>query len=145
MNMHSLKTPIVLALVAASPLLFTGCSSTVNTTERSQPVGERQMVSDKRILTDRQLSIRSRIVGVNTTTTEGGYLKVQAELQNDTRSARRILYQWEWFDKDGMQVKSPAGGGLVPLDLEGKESKFISGVAPSRSAQDFRLKLIKPE
>lgn len=47
--------------------LLTGCASTVNTVERAAPVGQRQMVNDKRVITDAGLNRAVRIVGVNET------------------------------------------------------------------------------
>ena len=120
-----------------------GCTTTVNTVERADPVGQRQMVNDKRILTDASLNRKASIVGVNEGMTPGGLLKVQVELLNLKRSLKRINYQFQWFDASGMQVSSPANAALVSLPIEGKESVFISSVAPTPECKDFRLKLIE--
>ncbi|MBI1840257.1 MAG: YcfL family protein [Verrucomicrobia bacterium] len=133
------------AVVCAALAVFAaGCGTTTNTTERAQPVGERDMVSDKRVSTDSRLSIRAQLVGVNQANTPGGLLKVQAELLNTTHTARNVLYRFEWFDEQGMQMTTATSGSWIPLYLEGKESKFINGIAPSAACRDFRLKLIRP-
>jgi len=118
--------------------LLTACS-TVNTVERAEPVGQRQMVNDKRIITDAGLNRAVRIVGVNET--PGVLLKVQIELQNTTSSLKRFNYRFEWFDTTGMQVSTAAS--YKPRQIEGKENLFISDVAPTLAAKDFRLKLIE--
>lgn len=132
-------------LTVCAQILFLGCGSTINTVENSQPIGQRQMVDDKRILTDRSLSVRGQVVGVNKASTQGGNMKVQVELLNTTRSAARLYYQFEWFDQDGMQVQTPANNSLQIITLEGKESKFVSAVAPSMNCNDFRLKLMRAQ
>jgi len=132
-----------LAAVAAGLVGVCGCTTTVNTVERAEPVGQRQMVNDKRILTDASLNRKASIVGVNEAMTPGGLLQVQVELLNLKRSLKRIVYHFEWFDAAGMQVKSPSNVAMMPLSLEGKESVFISGVAPTPNCKDFRLKLIE--
>lgn len=118
--------------------LLTACS-TINTVERSEPVGQRQMVNDKRILTDASLNRAVRIVGVNET--PGEFLKVQIELQNTTRSLKSFNYRFEWFDANGMQVNTPTST-YISRQIEGKESLFISAMAPTPTTKDFRLKLI---
>lgn len=123
----------------ASLSLLTGCASTVNTVERAAPVGQRQMVNDKRIITDAGLNRGVRIVGVNEA--PGEFLKVQVELLNTTSSLKGFNYRFEWFDANGVQVNNSASTHL-PRQIEGKESIFISAVAPTPAAKDFRLKLI---
>ena len=129
--------------LAAGLVGLCGCTTTVNTVERADPAGRRQMVDDKRIITDASLNRKASIVGVNQGMTPGGLLKIQVELLNLRRALKRISYQFEWFDADGMQVNSPANAALTPLSLEGKESVFISSVAPSPLCKDFRLKLLE--
>ena len=66
----------------------------------------------------------------------------QVELLNHTRSLRRFAYKFEWFDVNGMQINNVLSA-QIPDQIEGGESKFISGVAPTAACKDFRLKLIK--
>ena len=124
-------------------LLLCGCSS-MNTVERAQPVGTRQMVSDKRIINDSSLDVKAKVVGVNEAITAGGFLRVQIELINMYHSSQRIGYKFEWFDENGMQINTAANGSWFFIQLEGRESRFISGIAPTDNCKDFRLKLIKP-
>jgi uncharacterized protein YcfL len=119
--------------------LLVGCT-TVNTVERAEPVGQRQLVNDKRIVTDASLNRAVRIVAVNEI--PGEFLKVQIELQNTTRSLRSFNYRFEWFDANGMQVNSPTSV-YIPRQIEGKENLFISTTAPAPTAKDFRVKLIE--
>ena len=126
---------------AVGLVCMTGCT-TVNTVERAQPIGERQMVSDKRISTDGSLNRKVSIIGVNEGMTPGGLVKAQVEVLNRTRSTQRFNYRFEWFDANGMQVNTVASA-LIPCQIEGKESKMISSVAPTPLCEDFRVKFIE--
>jgi uncharacterized protein YcfL len=129
-----LLLPALLGLLAAS-----GCQ-TVNTTETAQPSYQRNMVSEKRVITDSSLARKVQILGANTTMTPGGFLKAQVELMNLTSSMKKFSYKWEWFDESGNLVDSPASAA-ISRQIEGKESIFVSAIAPKESARDFRLKL----
>jgi uncharacterized protein YcfL len=133
--------------LSAAPLLATllaaGCSSTsVNTVERAEPVGRREMMSDKRIITDRGLNRRVRVLGINTMTGPGGFLKVQVEVLNTTSGPETFNYRFEWFDENGMILEVPTSTS-ISKQIEGKESVFLVGLAPNERAKDFRLKLIE--
>jgi uncharacterized protein YcfL len=126
---------------AAGLLAVTGCT-TVNTIENAQKDGQRAMISDQRVITDASLGRGASLVGVNTVTTPGGLLKVQVELLNRTRTLTRFAYHFEWFDAQGMQVNNVLSATIAD-QLEGGESKFISGLAPHPGCQDFRVKFIE--
>ncbi len=134
--------PLAAVGLTVGLLAVSGCKTTVNSVENAQKEGQRQMVSDSRVITDGSLAKKVSIVGVNTGMTPGGLLKVQVELLNTTRSYQAFNYRFEWFDASGMQMNNIASA-LMPSTIEGKESKFISAVAPTPACRDFRLKLIE--
>jgi uncharacterized protein YcfL len=136
MNFNPVRALATATLMA---LLGAGCH-TVNTTETAQPVFQRNLVSEKRVITDASLARKVQILGVNVSDGPGGFLKVQAEVQNTTGRYQRFAYKWEWFDKDGNLIEGPAAVSII-REVEGKESLFINGVAPNPAARDFRLKL----
>ena len=138
MKMKKIATFAVLVLAAG--LVLTGCT-TVNTVENAQKVGQKNMISDQRLITDPALNRHVFVVGINTAMTPGGLLKAQVELENRTRSLHRFLYRFEWFDANGMQVNNVISA-QVPDQIEGMESKFIYSIAPTPQCADFRLKLI---
>ncbi len=93
-----------LAGLFAVTLMLAGCHNPVNSVENAQKEGQRNMVSDQRVVTDMGLSKSVSVVGVNTAMTPGGLLKVQVELLNRTKSFHRFSYRFEWFDLNGMQI-----------------------------------------
>ncbi len=137
-----MKTRILLPLAGAALLAVTGCRTSMNSIENTQKAGQRQMISDTRVITDGSLARKVSFVGVNQNMTPGGFLKVQIELLNRRHSLQRFSYQFEWFDANGMQINnivSPTVGDQI----DGGESKFISAVAPTTACKDFRVKFIE--
>lgn len=141
-----MKTNIFLPLAAAGfvagLLAVSGCKTSVNSVENAQKTGQRSMVADQRAITDTGLAKKVSIVGVNSATTPGGFLKVQVELLNTTRSLARFNYRFEWFDANGMQLNTVASA-VIADQIQGGEDKFISAVAPTTACKDFRVKLIE--
>lgn len=135
--MHAPMLRIFLAVFLSG---LAGCE-TMNTTERARPTAPRQMVEDKRIETDANLRKKACVVGVNQGATPSGLLQVQVELYNDTATSHTIHYKFEWFDANGMLMPA-VNPSYTQRQIIGKESLFISSVAPTREARDFRLKLL---
>lgn len=136
-----MKTKPFLLIAAIAIIAGSSGCDTVNTVQRAQPIGQRQMIADKRIITDASLNRIARIVGINETTGPGGFVKVQVELLNVSSDPQSFSYKFEWLDLNGMQVNTPTST-FIPRQIEARESIFISSIAPSANAKDFRLKLI---
>lgn len=139
--MNKTFTPLFLACVAAAALLPAGCT-TVNTVEPAQPTAQREMLPDKRVITDSTLNRRVRVLGVNQATGAGGFLKIQVELQNTTSSVQTFTYRVEWFDENAMIINLPTMTA-IPRVLEGKETIMITATAPTERAKDFRIKFLE--
>jgi uncharacterized protein YcfL len=137
-----MKTRIFLPIAGMVLLTLSGCKTSVNSIENAQKEGQRQMISDSRVITDGSLAKKVSFVGINQSMTPGGLLKIQIELLNRKRSLQRFSYQFEWFDATGMLINNVASP-TVPDQIEGGESKFISSVAPTPTARDFRVKFLE--
>jgi uncharacterized protein YcfL len=135
-------TSSFLASVAALTvaLLHNGCT-TVNTVEPAQPVAQRQMLADKRVITDTGLYGRVRPVGVNTAVVSTGFLKIQVEVQNLSSSVQAFAYRIEWFDANGITVNTPTST-WIDRQIQGGESLMLTGIAPTETAKDFRVNFI---
>ena len=137
------RFPVTTFLSAiALSLLVQGCA-TVNSVERAEPVGQPQMVSDKRIITDASLARKVQVGGVNETTLPGGYLKVQVAVWNATRKSHEFSYRIEWLDATGMHLQT-AASAFIPRSIQGFERLYLTAVAPTPDAKDFLVKLIEP-
>ena len=137
-----MKTGIFYAFAGVLLLAVSGCKTSVNSVENAQKTGQRQMVADQRAVTDTGLGKKVSIVGVNSAMTPGGFLKVQIELLNTTRSFQRFSYHFEWFDANGMQITTLAPAE-IPDQIQGGEDKCISSMAPTTACRDFRVKFIE--
>jgi uncharacterized protein YcfL len=129
--------------LAAAALAAAGCHTSVNTVEPAQASSQRQMISDKRVVTDTGLNNKVRVVGLNTYTGPGGFLKLQIEVQNLTNKRQDYTYRIEWFDENAMLLNLPTTTA-TPDSLEGKESKSLVVLAPTARAKDFRIKFLEP-
>ena len=123
-------------------ILESGCT-TVNTVENAQPVAQRQMLTDKRVITDGSLNNAVRVLGINTSTSPAGYLKIQVEVQNVTRSLKKFSYRVEWYDENAMLINTPTSSAR-PVSIEGKEIIPLVQLAPTALAKDFRIKFLEP-
>ncbi len=130
------------ATLIASALVAGGCKTTVNTVERAQPSAQKEMVADKRVLTDASLARKVYVVGVNEARTKGDLLQIQLEVVNQTNSRQRFTYHVQWFDATGMQISSTTGA-ILPCVIEGKETRYLSAVAPHPACKDFRVQFME--
>ncbi len=141
MKTRMLKITSCAGLLAGA-LVLVGCKSTTVNTIQRDPSAQRQLVTDKRIITDSGLAKRVAVVEISEAPTPGGHLQVQIEVVNRTRSMQHFSYQFQWFDFNGMQV-SPTTAALLSATIEGGESIFLSSVAPTPLCKDFRIKFIE--
>lgn len=140
--MKNITQSIVPACLLASTLfVFTSCT-TVNTVERATPIGTKQVIADKRVITDLTLNKKVSIVGMNEGITPGGFLQVQIEALNRKNSMQTFSYRFEWFDTNGMLVDTPTSV-WIPRQIEGQETLTITAVAPTTTAKDFRVKFME--
>lgn len=130
------------AALLASVLLTGGCKTTMNTVENAQPTAKKEMVADKRVITDSSLASKVYVVGVNEAKTPGGLIQIQLEVVNQTSSRQRFTYHVQWFDAAGMQLSSTTAA-ILPCVIEGKETRYLSAVAPHPACKDFRVQFLE--
>jgi uncharacterized protein YcfL len=76
-------------------------------------------------------------------TKSGDLLKIDANLNNDSSSVKRIAYKFRWIDREGMRAAEEES--WKPLLLYNNSNLVVSAVAPSAKAVDFRLVLMSQE
>jgi uncharacterized protein YcfL len=138
-----MKSPLSILLLTLL-MAGAGCNSTqVNTVGPAQSAAQREMISDQRVLKDQSLNKAVNIVGINSAVGEEGFLKIQVEVENRSRSLKSFTYTVEWFDEDGMLIELPTAHAR-PRSLEGGEVAAITATAPTPRARDFRIKFLEP-
>lgn len=73
----------------------------------------------------------------------GDLLKVDANLNNDSSSAKRISYKFRWIDREGMRAWEEES--WKPLLMYDNSNLTINTISPTSKAVDFRLILRSQE
>ena len=76
-------------------------------------------------------------------TKAGELLKIDANLNNDSSSVKRVSYKFRWIDREGMRAAEEES--WKPLMLYNNSNLMVSTVAPNAKAVDFRLILMSQE
>ena len=76
-------------------------------------------------------------------TKTGDLIKIDANLNNDSKSVKRIAYKFRWIDREGMRAWEEET--WKPLLIYNNSNMMINAVAPTSKAVDFRLILMSQE
>jgi len=72
-------------------------------------------------------------------TRAGDLIKVDTNLNNDSKSVKRMAYKFRWIDQQGMRAWEEES--WKPVLLYDNSNLVVSGVSPTNKAVDFRLVL----
>ena len=140
------------ALIGAVLLAFaaTGCATEKGFEVPGQafgcPVGDAKvssmddLVRAKTAMEGRRTTIQPTEMRCSRT---GDLIKIDANLNNDSKSVKRIAYKFRWIDREGMRAAEEES--WKPLMLYENSNLVVSSVAPSAKAIDFRLILMSQE
>jgi uncharacterized protein YcfL len=110
------------------------------------PIGETKVSSMDDLVKAKTMSEgkRTTIQATEMRCTKAGeLLKIDANLNNDSSSVKRIAYKFRWIDREGMRAAEEES--WKPLMLYNNSNLVINAVAPSAKAIDFRLILMSQE
>ncbi len=68
----------------------------------------------------------------------GDLMKVQATIQNQSRSDLNFRYKFKWLDNDGFEIAID-GRPWTPLSITAYESKSVQAIAPNPTAKAFKI------
>ena len=110
------------------------------------PIGEARVSS-----MDDLVKLKTNMEGKRTTimATEmrcaktGDLMKIDANLNNDSSTVKRIAYKFRWIDREGMRAAEEES--WKPVMLYENSNLVVSTVSPSNRAVDFRLILRSQE
>jgi uncharacterized protein YcfL len=144
-----MKTTWILSALAAT-VLVAGCATKKGFEQPGFafgcPVGE-QKVGSMDDLVKAKTAMEGRRTTIQPTelrcTKVGELLKIDANLNNDSSSVKRIAYKFRWIDREGMRAAEEES--WKPLMLYNNSNLVVNGVAPSAKAVDFRLILMSQE
>ena len=121
-----------------------GCSDTINSVENARQVGVKNMVDDKRVITDTALNDKVNVIGINNSFTPAGFMRIRVDVLNRRSSTQHFRHLVEWFDANGMPVTT-ASGNWLQAEILGKQTLSLTAIAPNPSCQDFRIQMIDAE
>lgn len=144
-----MKTTWILAVLGAT-MLASACATKKGFEQPGFafgcPIGE-QKVGSMDDLVRAKTSMEGRRTTIQTTemrcSKSGDLLKIEANLNNDSSSVKRLSYKFRWIDREGMRAAEEES--WKPLMLYNNSNMVISTVAPSPKAVDFRLILMSQE
>lgn len=128
------------AVLTALALLFVAGCNSVNTVERANPQATPNLIAIKKVITDPALRYKVEVVDVAEGTASDDLIKIQVKLENLTYDMQQFNYQFTWIEQDGFVATSPAP--WRPGQVQGRETIFITGIAPNPRVVDFQLKLL---
>ena len=144
-----MKTTPLLAALAAT-MLIAGCATKKGFEQPGYafgcPIGEQKvgsmddLVKAKTAMEDRRTTIQPTELRCTKT---GELLKIDANLNNDSKSVKRIAYKFRWIDREGMRAAEEES--WKPVMLYENSNLMVSTVAPNAKAVDFRLILMSQE
>lgn len=118
-----------------------GCqTTTVDTVRNSIPAGQRNPIVDERIQTDKSLGKNLSVISVSESSASGDLLKVQVVIRNNKKKAANYSYSFEWYDADGIAVRT---GSTIwkSIRMLGQEEKALVAIASNPKAVDFLFKI----
>jgi uncharacterized protein YcfL len=73
----------------------------------------------------------------------GDLIRIDTNLNNDSRSVKRIAYKFRWIDREGMRAWDEEP--WKPVMLHENSNLVINTISPTNKAVDFRLILRSEE
>ena len=67
----------------------------------------------------------------------GDLLRIDANLNNDSKTVKRVSYKWRWIDREGMRAWEEEA--WKPLMIYDNSNQVVNTVSPTNKAVDFRL------
>lgn len=143
------NSALVIATIAASALVA-GCSTKKGFEKPGFafgcPIGESKvssmddLVRAKVVSEGRRTTIQATEMRCSQT---GELLRIDTNLNNDSRSVKRIAYKFRWIDREGMRAWEEEP--WKPLMLYENSNLVINTISPTNKAVDFRLMLRSEE
>jgi len=152
-----MKKTLLLGMLTAAALGFTGCQNSVNTIENADKQMTPNVIRDTRFVTDGFLRDRLALTRIVTSETSHGLLQAQVEAVNvrtgtldqlwssaTDENPYKIRYKFTWFDEGGMEVESIMSDWQDATVIPG-ETVYLRSVAPNRNCKDFRVSIREAE
>ena len=121
--------------------LISGCGNSVNTVSNAGVEAKITRINDMRVETDRRLARNLILTELRNSTTNDGFMRVQAFFKNRTKSTLKFVYRFNWYDDQGVEVENPDSENWVRKVVIAGDDAVLTSVAPKRTCKDFKLRL----
>ena len=131
-----------IAIVIAA--MLTGCTKyepSVNTVANAETTAKIKRIEDKRVDTDPQLAQSLALTEVRESQTNDGYKRIQVFLKNFTGTTYSVLYRFNWYDNNGVEVENPDNEMWKRTIITAGDDLTLTSVAPAQNCKDFKLRL----
>jgi uncharacterized protein YcfL len=142
--------PTWMIAAAAAAVLASGCAAKKGFEQPGFafgcPIGEAKvgsmddLVKSKVVAEGRRTTIQTTEMRCSKS---GDLLRIDANLNNDSKSVKRIAYKFRWIDREGMRAWEEEP--WKPLMLHENSNLVINTISPTNKAADFRLILRSEE
>ena len=130
------------SVVLALSIGFIGChEDTVNTISNAGVNATITRINDKRVDTDKSLARLLCLTEIRESHTNDGYMRTQVFLKNMTNTTYKIVYRFNWYDKDGAEVENPDNELWTRQLIVAGDDLTLTSVAPKKTCGDFKLRL----
>jgi uncharacterized protein YcfL len=144
-----MKSTLLIAAIACGALVA-GCAAKKGFEKPGFafgcPIGEAKVSSMDDLVKAKTLS-EGRRTTIQATemrcSQSGDLLRIDANLNNDSRSVKRIAYKFRWIDREGMRAWEEEA--WKPLMMYENSNLVINTISPTNKAVDFRLILRSEE
>ena len=104
------------------------------------PIGEQKIASMEGLVKAKVVMEGSRTTVLPTEmrcSRSGDLLRIDANLNNDSKTVKRVSYKFRWIDREGMRAWEEEA--WKPLMVYDNSNLMVNTVAPTNTAADFRL------
>ena len=131
-------------LFAGLLILMAGCvkeTPSVNTIANADVSANIKRVVDRRVETDQILAQRLFLTEIRESQTNDGYKRIQVFLKNYSGSTYKVMYRFNWYDENGVEVENPDNEMWVRKMVVTGDDLTLTSIAPSKKCKDFKLRL----
>ena len=128
-------------------MLLAGCATevpyepSVNTISNANVSANIKRVADRRVETDQYLSQLLCLTEIRESQTNDGYKRIQIFLKNLSGSTYTIMYRFNWYDDNGVEVENPDNEMWVRKIIVAGDDLTLTSVAPRQNCKDFKLRM----
>ena len=131
-------------LFAGLLILMAGCvkeTPSVNTIANADVSANIKRVVDRRVETDQILAQHLFLTEIRESQTNDGYKRIQVFLKNYSGSTYKVMYRFNWYDENGVEVENPDNEMWVRKMVVTGDDLTLTSIAPSKKCKDFKLRL----